>query len=51
MMKIREHDGAFAVAEVLGLDPAGGDEYAADVQAALATQGVVCLRMDQPLTD
>ena len=50
-IEVREPPKGFAVAEVIGVDPAGGAVQSPILQAALAKFGVVCLRMDQPLED
>jgi alpha-ketoglutarate-dependent taurine dioxygenase len=51
MIEVREHEGGFGVAEVLGVDPGGGRDQAAVVRDTLASQGVLVLRFDRPLED
>jgi hypothetical protein len=51
MIQIHDSGDSFGVAEVLGLDPTAGDEHAPALQAALAQNGVLCLRMERPLVD
>jgi len=51
MIEICQSRDAFAVTEVLGVDPAYGDQQAAALRRALAMCGVLCLRMQRPLED
>ncbi len=50
MIEIRER-AAFGVAEVVRLEPGGGEAVTTALQAALARHGVLCLRMYRPLED
>jgi taurine dioxygenase len=50
-MQLKAVREGFGVSEVLGVDPGGGDDQAAQLRAALAQHAVLCLRMERPLED
>ena len=51
MLEVRKSPEAFGVAEVLGVQPDGGEPDAAVLREALAAYGVVCFRFSRALED
>ncbi|MBW2316616.1 MAG: hypothetical protein JRH10_20830, partial [Deltaproteobacteria bacterium] len=51
MLEVRDPSDGFAVAEALGVDAAHAEEQAPELRQALARNGVLCLRMDAPLSE